>query len=221
MGARNVSACYAMWAHLDHAPFRLLAGMALQTLDAKSEEGRPPRTWFGGEEGLVELMGRSRSAAYRALGALRKAGAVEVLDAGRNDHRAVYRLHLDPSASVAVSETQQPVDNSGDGTSETGGSVAPTATRKGRTQRDGKGRTQRDSRVALSATPRNHQGGTEESREGDISSKVPVSPAAVDDDADPDSTLTDAERTERHNRQLIERHGLIPALRLIDGGKTA
>jgi len=36
MGARNVSAAFAMWAHLDHAPFRVLVGMALMSLDQTS-----------------------------------------------------------------------------------------------------------------------------------------------------------------------------------------
>lgn len=193
MGARNVSACFTLWAHLDHAPFRVLVGMALQSLDQPSAEGRPARVYFGGEDALVELLGRSRSAAYRALGALRKAGAVDLMDAGRSKHRAVYKLHLDPLAFPA--------------------SVAVSATQKGRTERDEKGRTERDKRVALSATPRSTEEGTEESREGETSPPAVVSPAPsppVDNSAEGEMT------TEQANRELIKRHGLEHALRLLD-----
>jgi hypothetical protein len=43
----------------------------------------------------------------------------------------------------------------------------------------------------------------------------------VDNSANDDESLTEAEQTERRNRQLIERHGLLPALRLIEGGKAS
>lgn len=192
MGARNVSAAFAMWARLDHAPFRLLVGMALQSLDQASPEGRPARVYFGGEDALVELLGRSRAAAYRALATLKKEGAVEVMDAGRSGHRAVYKLRLDP---LAVRP-----------------SVAPTETQKGRTERDEKGRTQRDRRVAVSETPRNHLGGHEESREGDTSPEVTTSPAAAPPVDNPEFDMT----VEQANRVLIDRHGLEAALRLLD-----
>jgi hypothetical protein len=149
MGARNVSAAFTLWAHLDHAPFRLLVGMALQSLDQPSAEGRPARVYFGGEDALVELLGRSRAPAYKALGALRKAGAVEVLDVGRRGHRAVYKLALDP--------LNPPV------------SVAVTETSKGRGNRDRKGLANRDQRVAVTDTPRSTEEATEESRPGETS----------------------------------------------------
>ena len=157
MGARNVSAAFAMWAHLDHAPFRVLVGMALMSLDQASAEGRPARVYFGGEDALVELLGRSRSAAYRALGTLRKEGAVEVVDVGRKGHRAVYKLALDP------------LDRSH--------SVALSATSKGRGERDGKGRAQRDQRVAVNGTPRSTEEETGKSRPGETSPPAVVSPA--------------------------------------------
>lgn len=193
MGARNVSAAFAMWAHLDHAPFRVLVGMALMSLDQASAEGRPARVYFGGEEALVELLGRSRSAAYKALGALRKAGAVEVLDVGRKGHRAVYKLALDPLAARH--------------------SVAVTETSKGRGNRDGKGRGNRDQRVAVRETPRSTEEGTEESRPGETSPPAVVSPAP---DAPVDNPEIDEMTTEQANRELIHRFDLQPALRLLD-----
>jgi len=192
MGARNVSAAFAMWAHLDHAPFRVLVGMALMSLDQTSAEGRPARVYFGGEDAMVELLGRSRAAAYRALATLKKAGAVEVVDAGRSGHRAVYKLRLDPLAA--------PV------------SVALTETQKGRTERDKKGRTERDGRVALSETPRNHLGGTDESRPGETSPPAVVSPAPDVPVDNPEIEMT----VEQAQRELIHRYDLVPALRLLD-----
>lgn len=96
MGVRNVSACYAMWPQLPHAAFRVLVGMALQSLDASENQKRPPRIWFGGQDALIEMAGGSRATAYRALSTLREAGAIEQLEAGRFAHRAVYKLALDP-----------------------------------------------------------------------------------------------------------------------------
>lgn len=221
MGARNVSAAYAMWPHLDHAPFRLFVGMALQSLDQPSAEGRPARVYFGGEDALVELLGRSRSAAYKALGALRKAGAVEVIDVGRKGHRAVYKLALDPLAGTH--------------------SVSVTDTSKGRGNRDGKGLANRDQRVSVTETPRSTEEGTEESRRGETSPPAVASPALTqpvdnpEDDPEPESA----------NRKLIARHGervhtvlaehevtcgcadpvrhllQAPELRVIKGGRTA
>lgn len=188
-----MSAAFAMWAHLDHAPFRVLVGMALMSLDQASAEGRPARVYFGGEDALVELLGRSRSAAYRALGTLRKEGAVEVMDVGRKGHRAVYKLALDP------------LDRSH--------SVALSATSKGRGERDGKGRTQRDQRVAVNGTPRSTEEGTGKSRPGDTSPPAVVSPALV---GPVDNPEFDEMTVEQANRVLIDRHGLEQALRLLD-----
>ena len=56
MGAGNVGLVYARWGHLPHAPFRVLAYMALRTLD----DGDPPRFW-GGRESLAVALGRSAS----------------------------------------------------------------------------------------------------------------------------------------------------------------
>ncbi len=193
MGARNVSAAFAMWAHLDHAPFRVLVGMALQSLDQPSAEGRPARVYFGGEDALVELLGRSRSAAYKALGALRKAGAIEVMDVGRKGHRAVYKLALDPLNAAH--------------------SVAVTETSKGRGNRDGKGRGNRDRRVAVNETPRSTEEGTDESRPGETSPPAVTSPGP---DGPVDNSGDEQIDTETANRRLVHRHGLEHAMRLLD-----
>lgn len=95
MGARLVAAAFVLWPHLPHAQFRMLTGMALRALDPPGKDGRPPMLYFDGEDGLVDLLGRSRSQAYDVLAALRKAGAVSVVEAGRSRHRAVYKLALD------------------------------------------------------------------------------------------------------------------------------
>lgn len=159
MGARNVSACFAVWPHLPHAAFRLLVGMALTALDNPSSDGRPPRVYFGGEDGMTELLGGGRSAVYRALATLREAGAVDVLDAGRSGHRAVYKLRLDviPSSSSVpeVGPTSVP-------------EVGRRASRK------------RDAERPASGTPRTDQGSDQESRLGKTSPNATHSPAAVD-----------------------------------------
>lgn len=189
MGARNVSAAYVLWAHLDHAPFRLLVGMALQSLDQASPEGRPARTWFGGEEALTELLGRSRRMTYKALAALRASGAIEVVEVGRNRHRAVYRLHLDPMASVHLKDTHKRVP-----------------------QVHKKGAPEVQNRVHLSDTPRSTEEGTEESRTGDTPPPAVVSPAPDAPVDNPEIEMT----TEQANRELIKRHGLEHGVRLLD-----
>lgn len=192
MGARNVSAAFAMWARLPHGAFRLLVGMALQSLDAPSKEGRPARIYYGGEAAMVEVFGRSKRSMYDALSTLRKEGAVEVIDTGRHGHRAVYRLELDPLSAAAKGA-------------------------KTRTHKPAKSRTDgcENSQVkgAGSRTPRNNEGGNQESREGDISPPAVVSPAP---DAPVDNPEFDEMTTEQANRELIKRHGLEPALRLLD-----
>jgi len=182
MGARNVSAAYVLWGHLDHAPFRLLVGMALQSLDQQGKTGRPPRVWFGGQDALVDMLGRSRTQAYEALKKLREAGAIEVIDAGRIDHRAVYRLVLDASAvsglpglnSVRVTRTKRvpPTRNRGSGT------PGPLGTT---------------------------EESTAESRLGKTSPEVTTSPAPGPPVDNPE---IDAMDTGNANQLLIQRHGV-------------
>lgn len=191
MGARNVSAAYVLWAHLPHGAFRLLAGMALQSLDQPSKEGRPARIYYGGEAAMVEVFGRSKRSMYDALATLKKEGAVEVIDTGRHGHRAVYRLELDPlsaAAKGAGSRTHKPAKTRTDG--------CENSQVKG----------------AGSRTPRNNEGGNQESREGDTSPPAVVSPTPDAPVDNPEIEMT----TEQANRELIKRHGLEHALRLLD-----
>lgn len=183
MGARNVSAAFLLWPHLPHGAFRLLVGMALQSLDQPSKEGRPARVYYGGEVAMVEAFGRSRRSMYQALETLRKEGAVEVLDSGRHGHRAVYRLALDPLTVAAKG--------------------ADSRTHKGADSRT-EGCENSHVKGADSRTPRNHLGGHEESREGDTSPEVTTSPAAGPPVDNPE---IDAMDTGQRNQLLIQRHG--------------
>lgn len=158
MGARNVAAAFARWGDLPHSQFRLLVGMAFTALDAPSKEGRPARVYFGGEEALVELLGRSRSQMYETLSGLKNAGAVDVLDSGRSRHRAVYKLNLD----TLPTEGQGPEDPDANGSGTPGrkGSGKPGHTGSGRPGPLGttKGST-RTSRTGETSSPEvPHQG---------------------------------------------------------------
>lgn len=197
MGARNVIACFTTWSHLDHAPFRLLVGMAVQALDDTSDKGRPPRVWFGGEDALTELVGRSPRQAYRALKTLREVGAIESVDTGRNGHRAVYNLHLD----AVDTQPSLTLDDR----------LKPDAERHDSLTLSGR------SSLTLSDTPRNHEGTTKESRQGEqpVDSTTSLEPVDNDDD------LSDAARTEQHHRQLIATLGLPAALRIINRGHAS
>jgi len=190
MGARNVSAVFAMWADLDHAPFRLLVGMALQSLDQQGKTGRPPRIWFGGQDALVDILGRSRTQAYEALKKLKDEGAVEVIDAGRVDHRAVYKLVLDP---LAVS-----------------GLTGPKSVRVNRTKRVPPTRNRGSGTPGPLGTT---EEGTEESRPGETSPPAVVSPAPGPPVDNPE---IDEMTEEQARRLLIDRYDLVPAVRLLE-----
>jgi len=117
MGARNAIAAYAMYPGLKHRAFRLLVGMALTALDEDNEATNMiARRYFGGENGMCELLGSARRAVYEALGELLAAGAVSTVVKGRSGARAVYQLHLDPlaregAASVRETRTQECAGN--------------------------------------------------------------------------------------------------------------
>src|SRR5574341_1281057 len=105
MGAGNVGLVYGLWGHLPHAPFRVLAYMALRTLD----DDDPPQFW-GGRESLALALGRivpkpedeqsrrERKAAFEAVkeatSTLRRLGAIELVEAARPKRNAVYALNL-------------------------------------------------------------------------------------------------------------------------------
>lgn len=194
MGAKNVSACYVLWSHLDHAPFRLLVGMALQSLDHQGKTGRPARIWFGGQDALVDMLGRSRTQAYEALKKLKDAGAVEVIDAGRVDHRAVYKLVLDP---LAVS-----------------GLPGPKSVRNTRTKRVPPTRNRGSGTPGPLGTT---EEGTAESRPGDKSLPAVISPALVGPVDNPEFEMTHDQAT----RQLERRFGLAKASQLVGTHQTA
>jgi len=107
MGAGNVKHVYAYWRDLADGPFRVLAYMALVSLD----DDDPPRFW-GGRETLALATGRmvadkwtedpdalaERRRAFKAvdrmLSVLTKAGAAWVISPAHTGRQAVYGLHL-------------------------------------------------------------------------------------------------------------------------------
>lgn len=96
MGARNVSAVFAMWPDIPTGPKLLLVWMALQSLDSTSPAGRPARVYFGGETAMQQALCCPRRQVYRHLAHLVQKGAVQRVERGQPGQRAVYRLALDP-----------------------------------------------------------------------------------------------------------------------------
>lgn len=112
MGASNVKAVYALWGDLDHAPHRLLAYMAVRSLDVP-EAGKPARRFYGGREELAVALGRmlpdpvpgdeavrrERLAAFRAVdravAVLVSSGALRVVRHAHTGSTAEYALQLD------------------------------------------------------------------------------------------------------------------------------
>lgn len=125
MGASNVAAVYTSWAGLNHVPFRLLAYMALVTLDRDD----PPRFW-GGRDDLAHAIGRrvprepddtdtsEAAAAVRrqrkqaheavrvALAELKAVGVVVQVKQARLGVRAEYTLHLTPAQAGSQTPAQ-------------------------------------------------------------------------------------------------------------------
>jgi hypothetical protein len=133
MGASNVAAVYARWTGLNHVPFRLLAYMALVSLD----RDEPPRFW-GGRDDLAGAIGRTlprepddtdtdpsavaarrqRRAAHEAVRAglreLKDVGAITTAKHARQGLRAEYLLHLSqPQDQPAPVAQDQPVPRTG------------------------------------------------------------------------------------------------------------
>ncbi|GAB3166962.1 hypothetical protein GCM10027059_26760 [Myceligenerans halotolerans] len=184
MGARNVSAAFAMYPDLAPLPKLLLVWMALKSLDSASKDGRPPRVYFDGEQSLIEAGGRSRRQVYEGLKVLREAGAVEVLQAGRLKYRAVYKLHLDPLAAPSSVRKTAPKSVR---------ETAPNRVRK--TANEG----------AENRTPKKYVGGTEEITERNNPPHGTNLSAPVDNSGHEE---IDAEMTtEQAHRTLIDRHG--------------
>lgn len=129
---------------------------------------------------------------------------------------------LDPNERQRSSATGDPVDNSG----VTGhirpvtGSDTPDETPRSPVAGDAiTGRTQTQSPVA-SDLPPTHLPTTDQptvlTSPTDVQSAVPGD-ATSNPEFDPDNP----EHVERRNRQLIAKHGLVPALRIIEGGRSA
>jgi hypothetical protein len=115
VGASNVKAAYAQWGDLPHAPFRLLAYMALRSMDADS----PPMFWGGREEqayalgkavpeGRDEESKRVRQASFDAvkdaMKVLKARGAVAQTNTACAGQRASFALNL-RAQKVGGSET--------------------------------------------------------------------------------------------------------------------
>lgn len=190
MGAKNVSAVFAMYPQLAPLPKLLLVWMALKSLDQASKDGRPPRVYFDGEESLIAAVGRSRSQVYAALKVLRSddVKAVEVLQAGRLKFRAVYKLRLDPMEASDGKDS----------------SVRKTGPK--RVRKTGRNRV-RESGIEgpENRTPKKYVGGTEEITERNNPPQGTTCTAPVDNSAQ-DEIDTELTR-EQANRILIDRHG--------------
>lgn len=187
MGLRNISAVYAMWPDLAPLPKVLLVWMALKALDPPGgKNGRPPFLYFDGEASLIAAGGRSRTQTYAALKVLRDRGAVEIVEAGRLRHQAVYKVALDPLAARApVSGKPDPrVSGKPDASSP-----------ENRTQLGPENRT-----------PRSTEGGSEEDGEEQILRQGSTCTAPVDNSGQDE---IDAEMTtEQAHHILIARHSV-------------
>lgn len=108
MGATNVVQVFTHWTHLGHREARLLAYLALVSLD----DGRPP-VYFGGWADAARAIGldpegHPRSAQENLRKTLRRladAGALVPSGKAHAGRRAEYALTLDPSRTVAATGT--------------------------------------------------------------------------------------------------------------------
>ncbi len=198
MGARNVAAAYAMWPHLPHRAFRLLAGMAVTALD-DAVDGRPARRYFASERSMAELLGpvpvdasRDASAFRSARAALRDlvdVGAVVRLTAGRRGSRAEFELILDP---LAVAKGERHI---------------PASAGTPRSRNAGTPHSQ------VGGTPRSHPGTTtgttEESLSGEPGgrSEILVQTARANDSDGPD-----LDTYEHAKKRLARAHGRVGAM---------
>ena len=104
MGAQNVGLVYARWGALNHAPFRVLAYMALRSLDS----GNPP-IYYAGRDEIAMALGRqipepgpdferSRKAdwamAKKVVRELTQAGAIILNTPASTGQNAVYELNI-------------------------------------------------------------------------------------------------------------------------------
>lgn len=108
MGASNVAMVYTHWTHLGHREARLLAYLALVSLDA----GTPP-VYFGGWADAARAIGldpegnpeSAREASRQAFQRLARAGALVSSGKAHSGRRAEYALTLDPARSAVATGT--------------------------------------------------------------------------------------------------------------------
>ncbi|MDK7177702.1 hypothetical protein QP445_09565 [Micrococcus luteus] len=108
MGATNVAQVFAHWTHLGHREARLLAFLALVSLDA----GNPP-VYFGGWADAARAIGldpegnpgSARKNVRQAFQRLATAGALVSSGKAHTGRRAEYALTLDPACTVVASGT--------------------------------------------------------------------------------------------------------------------
>ena len=108
MGATNVAQVYTHWTHLGHREARLLAYLALVSLDA----GRPP-VYFGGWADAARAIGldpegnpaSARKNVRQAFQRLAQTGALVSSGKAHSGRRAEYALTLDPARSVVATGT--------------------------------------------------------------------------------------------------------------------
>ncbi|WP_203757238.1 hypothetical protein [Cellulomonas chitinilytica] len=121
VGASNVKAALELHATLEHRAMRALLGMAVTAYDpGKAPAGKLACRYFGGREGIAEILGRplppeplrsdmtsaatearrARQRAFKIVEAvmreLREHRAMTVIVDAHNGRRAEYELHLDP-----------------------------------------------------------------------------------------------------------------------------
>lgn len=104
VGAQNVGLVYARWGALNHAPFRVLAYMALRSLDS----GNPP-IFYGGRDEVAIALGRpipdagpefekTRQANFNMVKKITRelsaVGAIVLVQAPGTGQNAVYELNL-------------------------------------------------------------------------------------------------------------------------------
>lgn len=183
MGAGNVKAVYAQWRQLPHAPFRLLAYMAVVSLD--SPDGNiPARLFFAGREAMAVALGsmpppenpddpavvRERRAAFgrvdRALKELVEKGAVERVKQAGHFSNAHYALNILRGARTTVSVNQGSDHGEREPSGEADGSrTTVSVDLQDHGEREPKDHGERGCRTTVSVTTDHGQRGAEEYEE--------------------------------------------------------
>jgi len=186
VGARNVAAAYAMYPRLPHRAMRLLAYMALRSLDDDRPEA-PARRYFGGRDEMAEALGydlstdarreAARREVRRTVAQLRAAGALGRLASGRAGNRSVYQLRLE------LLSPRRGVDD-------------PLQEGRGRPPQEGSGRPPQG---GPPAPPKEYGGTTEENDPGQLTSGSSSHLTRATTTANPD----DVDEFERNRAALL------------------